>query len=99
MQRCTTLETALMPSLRSLGYRVRVARPGPIIDMLERAGLRPHPWNRVEPRSGHWSSTCPICGEEDGLYVEPGLDTWTASCTRGEFGVLELHAVMTGRSA
>lgn len=82
------------PTLRKLGYLVRTGAPSPIVGMLARAGLRPRPLNRAVPREGHWIATCPICGREDAAYVEPGMVTWTALCTRGEMGILELHALL-----
>lgn len=87
------------PTLRRFGYLVRVGQPSPLLAMLERAGLRPHPLNRLRPAAGHWIANCPICGAEDGAYVEPGMVTWTAGCTRGEFGIFELHALVTGTVA
>lgn len=87
------------PALRRFGYLVRVGAPSPLIAMLERAGLRPHPLNRVEPRAGHWAATCPLCGREDGLYVEPGMAAWTAGCIRGERSIFELHAVLIAGAA
>ena len=84
------------PTLRRFGYLVRVGAPSPILAMLERAGLRPHPLNRVEPRAGHWVADCPMCGNESGLYVGPDQASWTATCVRGEFTIFELHAVLIG---
>jgi hypothetical protein len=88
------------PGLRRLGYRVRLARPDGLLAMLERAQLRPRPLCRAFPQEGHWIATCPLCGAEDGMYVEPDRMTWTTLCRPGEFGLLELHAVLlTGAAA
>jgi len=91
------------PSLRRLGYRVRLARPdSPIVAMLERAGLRPRPLNRAYPRDGHWLAGCPSCGRDDALFVDPNGMSWmtTCGCVRGEAGAFELFAfLMAGTAA
>jgi hypothetical protein len=83
-----------MPSLRQLGYRTRCAQPSPLLAMAERAQLRPRPLCRAFPREGHWIMRCPVCGGEDGAYIEPGMVTWTTLCSRGEYSILEMHALL-----
>jgi hypothetical protein len=84
------------PSLRRLGYLVRVGRPSPILGMLGRAELRPRPLNRAFPGSGHWVADCPTCGRADALFVEPDRSSWSTSCgcVRGEAGAFELFAIL-----
>jgi hypothetical protein len=82
------------PTVRRFGYLEDAQRHSPLILMLERAELRPRPLNRLYPRDGHWTATCPICGAADGLFVDPGMATWAATCTRGEFTIFELHSIL-----
>ena len=81
-------------ALRGLGYLVRRGAPSPLLAMAERAGLRPRPMNRMVPRDGTWILRCPLCGVEDGAFIEPGMVAWTSLCSRGEYGILEMHAVL-----
>jgi hypothetical protein len=56
----------------------------PLLDMLERSGLRPHPANRRSPDQGDWMANCPICSAESTLWVErgppPHWQTWSTTC-------------------
>ena len=81
--------------MRRLGYRVRTTPPSPLLAMLNRAGSRMRPLNRLYPLSGHWVGSCPFCATEDRLYVEPGMTEWstTCGCSTGG-GVLELPAAL-----
>jgi hypothetical protein len=63
--------------------------------MLERAGTRARPLNRAFPRDGHWTGSCPFCGAEDAIYVEPDQATWSTRCGCSPGGsILELHAAL-----
>ena len=84
-----------MPSLRSLGYRVRAPERSSTLAMLERAGLRPRPLNRDDPRRGHYVAGCPWCSIEDALFVDPGGVWWSTTCAcRASGGPYELAARM-----
>ena len=90
------------PTLRKrFGYLVTTRQPSPLLAMLDLAGFRARPMNRLFPASGHWIiGTCPLCGEEDGAFVHPDGASWSTTCRRGEFGIFELHAaLLMGRAA
>lgn len=83
------------PHLRRLGYRVRTTPPSPLLAMLDRAGCRTRPLNRVRPLDGHWIGSCPFgCGAEDTLYVDPGLTEWSVTCCGTGGTILDLHAAL-----
>ncbi len=74
--------------LRRLGYVLRPARRDPILDRLERVGVRTIPLNRLRPASGHRYGACPRCGRWDGLWVDPD-GTWGTLCGCAAAGGLD----------
>lgn len=57
-----------------------------------RLGLRMVPLNRARPVDGPAYGPCPLCGDPNGLWIEPGGQEWstTCGCTRGRFELLDL---------
>ena len=87
--------TTFDPGLRRLGYRVPVRPPSPLIAMLDRAGCRMRPMNRLRPSDGHWIGSCPFCHAEDRCFAEPGLTEWSVTCGCSSGGTLiELSAAL-----
>ena len=86
------MTTTYDPTLRRLGYLVRTGPGSPLLAMLDRAGSRTRPLNRLYPLDGHWVGSCPLCSSEDTLYVEPGLTEWSATCCGTGGSILDLQA-------
>jgi hypothetical protein len=82
-------------ALRRRGYRV-AGRPTPIGQLVEDAGLRLRPMNRMQPRYGHHVGDCPRCGHTDGLWIAPGWRSFSTSCgcVRGDAGPLALYGLL-----
>ncbi len=57
-----------------------------------RLGIRTVPLNRARPGDGPAYGECPVCGDPNGLWIEPGGQEWstTCGCTRGRFELIDL---------
>jgi hypothetical protein len=82
--------------LRRLGYAVRPTRD-PLVERIERAGVRVVPLNRLRPHEGHRYGACPRCGLHGALWIEPG-GTWSTTCGCAPAGgdTLDLELFLRG---
>lgn len=82
--------------LRRLGYRVRVAPATDLRTLLETAGVRLAPLDRLRPQDGHWYGPCPVCHREAALWLEPGQRTYRLLCSShaGEGNAWSLLALL-----
>ena len=74
--------------LRRLGYIIRPARRDSVADRLERAGARLVPLNRLRPGTGHRYASCPRCGRDAALWIDPD-GTWGTLCGCAPSGGLD----------